>query len=79
MDQIMGSEQISTYSCVPHVRKSISHREASLISKWSIMLSLKLVWIPHSYPRMPDQSDVITSPITNGIFRKCELEKASNL
>ena len=68
MDQIMGSEQLSTHSCVPHLRKSISHREESLISKWFIMLSLNLVSIPHSYPRMPDQGDVITSPITNGIF-----------
>jgi hypothetical protein len=45
-----------------------SHRQESLISKWSIILSLKLVSTPHSYPRMSYQCDVINPPV--GIFNK---------
>jgi hypothetical protein len=54
---------VAIYSCVSHVRKSAPIGKESLISEWSIILSLKIVSISHSCPRIPDQCDVITPPI----------------
>jgi hypothetical protein len=45
-----------------HVRKSKPHRDRNLLGKSSIILSLKLVSMPHSCPHMTDHCDVITPP-----------------
>jgi hypothetical protein len=44
-------------------KKEDNLRGGNLLGKWSIILSLKLVSIPHSCPRMSDHCDVITPPI----------------
>jgi hypothetical protein len=70
---MMSKFQHTNASSVQHVRKSTPHREESLFSKWSIILSLKLVSIPHSCPRMSDQCDVITPPICkHSVFANSE-------
>ena len=45
------------------VRKSTTYRDGNLLGEWSIILSLKLVSMNQSCPRMPDRCDVITPPI----------------
>jgi hypothetical protein len=45
------------------VRKNTTHRDGNVFGKWSIILSLKLVSMSHSCPRMTDHCDVITPPI----------------
>ena len=45
-----------------HVRKSKPHRDRNLLGKSSIILSLKLVSMPHSCPHVTDPCDVITPP-----------------
>ena len=52
-DYVTDISKFPTYACFPHVRKSTRHRDRNLSSKWSI-LSLELVSMPHSCPRMPD-------------------------
>ncbi len=44
------------------MRKSTTHRDENLSGKWSIILSPKLVSMPHSCPRVSDHCDVITPP-----------------
>jgi hypothetical protein len=51
------------YVCVPHVRKSTTHRDRSLLGKLSIILSLKLASMSHSCPHMSGHCDVITPPL----------------
>ncbi len=56
-------EKKSTYVCVPDVKKNTAHRDGNLLGKWSIILNLKLVSMPHSCPHMPGHCDVITPTI----------------
>ena len=43
-------------------KKHTLYRDGNLLRKWSIILSLKLVSMPHSCPRMSDHCDVIIPP-----------------
>ena len=61
-DYVKDVSKKSTYVCGPHVRKSTTYRDGNLLGKWSIILSLKLVSIPHSCPHVTDHCDVITPP-----------------
>ncbi len=49
------------------VNQSTIHRDGNLLGEWSIILSLKLVSMPHSCPRKPDHCDVIAPPVQQNI------------